>query len=88
MYLPARSTSSDEFKMGLLTFQAYGVINITSSKAKIACWYIPCDTYKSESSAQASASVGDESRNWLRAVMASVVLLSDFSNAIRRFDTG
>jgi hypothetical protein len=73
---------------GQPTFHANGVINKTSSKANMACWYIPSDKYKSDNSAQASASVGEESRNLLSAVMASVIFFIDLSKAMRRFDTG
>jgi hypothetical protein len=71
-----------------LTFHALGVINKTSSSAKIACGYMPCDKYRSDSSAQDSASVGEESRSEFKAVIASGIFFNVRRRAIRRLVTG
>jgi hypothetical protein len=82
------SIRSQDWSLGSPTFQAFGAMSSTSSRLNIACWYNPCEAYRSDSSAQASASVGDESRNITRALMASTGLPKERRSAIRRFAIG
>jgi hypothetical protein len=80
----SRQSSGGEF----LTFQAFGDITKTSSKAYIACGYTPCERYRSASSDQLSASVCVYSRSSTRELMASEVRPRVLARATRRFAIG
>lgn len=54
----------------------------------MACEYSPCVKYRSDSSDQASASVGEKSRSCTRADAASETRPMDRRRAIRRFVIG
>lgn len=70
------------------TFHAFGQDSRTSSRQKQACECKPCDRYKEDSSAQASASVGEASSSSTNARMASEGLARLCSSEIRRFMMG
>lgn len=70
------------------TFQAFGQISRTSSRQKHAWVYKPWEKYKEDSSAQASASVGEASNSSTNALMASEGLARLCKSDIRRFMMG
>lgn len=71
-----------------LTFQEFGDRTRTSSKAYKAWLYIPWARYSSDSSDQASASVGVYFSRSTRDDMASADRPIDFRSATRRFAIG